>query len=102
MLPDIPESIVIPEKEAALGLAVSYAFVKQEHDAKVVALNDREAALAEAQINFAQAEEQRRAADKSSRQARQAVDEFFTRVSESTLLDVPGLQPLASRQSSQI
>jgi serine/threonine protein kinase len=77
-----------------LGLALSYAWVKGERDAKVLALQDREDALAAAQANYARAEEQRQAADASSRLARQAVDEFFTRVSESTLLDLPGLQPL--------
>src|SRR5207248_2296903 len=61
-----------------VGLAVSYAWVKTERDAKVLA-------LAAAQANYAKAEEQRQAADDSSRKARQAVDEFFTRVSESTL-----------------
>jgi serine/threonine protein kinase len=33
-------------------------------------------------------------AEENFRQARAAVDEYFTRVSESKLLDVPGLQPL--------
>jgi serine/threonine-protein kinase len=33
-------------------------------------------------------------AEANFRQARAAVDEYFTKVSESTLLDVPGLQPL--------
>jgi serine/threonine-protein kinase len=37
---------------------------------------------------------ERARADASFRQARQAVDEYFTRVSESQLLDVPGMQPL--------
>ena len=37
---------------------------------------------------------ERAEAEESFRQARSAVDEYFTTVSESTLLDVPGLQPL--------
>jgi tetratricopeptide (TPR) repeat protein len=37
---------------------------------------------------------QRAEADENFRLARSAVDEYFTAVSESTLLDVPGLQPL--------
>jgi serine/threonine-protein kinase len=42
------------------------------------------------------ARRQRELAQEGFRQARQAVDEYFTRVSESTLLDspVPGMQPL--------
>src|SRR5206468_4179337 len=39
-------------------------------------------------------EEQRQQADANLRQARQAVDEYYTAVSESDLLNVPGLQPL--------
>ncbi len=39
-------------------------------------------------------EKQRQVAEANYRRARQAVDEYFTRVSESKLLDVPGLQPL--------
>jgi serine/threonine protein kinase/tetratricopeptide (TPR) repeat protein len=41
-----------------------------------------------------QTEVQRQRAEVSFRQARQAVDEYFTKVSESKLLNVPGLQPL--------
>jgi len=37
---------------------------------------------------------QRIAAEENLQKARKAVDEYFTLVSESTLLDVPGLQPL--------
>jgi eukaryotic-like serine/threonine-protein kinase len=36
----------------------------------------------------------RAAADRSFREARQAVNDYFTQVSENKLLDVPGLQPL--------
>lgn len=38
--------------------------------------------------------QQRQIADENARKARQTVDEYFTLVSESKLLDVPGLQPL--------
>jgi eukaryotic-like serine/threonine-protein kinase len=44
-----------------------------------------------------EAEAMRKRSDASARQARRAVDEFFTLVSESQLLDVPGLQPLRKR-----
>jgi serine/threonine protein kinase len=40
------------------------------------------------------AEDQRIQAEANFKKAREAVDEYFTRVSESTLLNVPGLQPL--------
>jgi tetratricopeptide (TPR) repeat protein/tRNA A-37 threonylcarbamoyl transferase component Bud32 len=40
------------------------------------------------------ADAQRQVAEESFRSSRQAVDDFFTQVSQSTLLDVPGLQPL--------
>jgi serine/threonine-protein kinase len=42
----------------------------------------------------ARTEEQRRLAETNFHKARQAVDEYFTKVSESKLLNVPGLQPL--------
>jgi serine/threonine protein kinase len=38
--------------------------------------------------------QERARAERSFRQAREAVDDYFTAVSESKLLDVPGLQPL--------
>lgn len=41
-----------------------------------------------------EAEKQRAVAEANFQKARQAVDEYFTLVSESKLLDVPGLQPL--------
>ena len=53
---------------------------------------EKRRALAESQRN--DANEQRRQAEANLQQARRAVDEYFTLVSESTLLDVPGLQPL--------
>lgn len=53
---------------------------------------ENERAVAETQR--VEADEQRRQAEANLQQARRAVDEYFTLVSESTLLDVPGLQPL--------
>ncbi len=52
--------------------------------------------LAALLINQARVQETlaRRDAESSFQLARKAVDDFFTRVSETTLLDVPGLQPL--------
>src|SRR5262249_42080666 len=42
----------------------------------------------------ARIEEQRLRAEANFKKAREAVDEYFTKVSESKLLNVPGLQPL--------
>jgi tetratricopeptide (TPR) repeat protein len=54
-----------------------------------------------AQVNFRDAQQQRNEADRqralaeaSARKAHQAFDEAFTQVSESKLIDVPGVQPL--------
>jgi eukaryotic-like serine/threonine-protein kinase len=44
-----------------------------------------------------EAEAMRKQSDASARQARQTVDDYFTLVSESKLLDVPGLQPLRKK-----
>jgi len=41
--------------------------------------------------------QQRQIAEENARKARQAVDDYFTLVSESQLLDVPGLQPLRKK-----
>jgi eukaryotic-like serine/threonine-protein kinase len=65
---------------AVVGLAVSNSRVRMALNEKGEALNEKEKALEAAEANF--------------RKARQAVDEYFTLVSESTLFDVPGLQPL--------
>ncbi len=50
--------------------------------------------LVKAQAEAEQKEEARKTAEENFRQARKAVDEYFTLVSQSKLLDVPGLQPL--------
>ncbi|MEX0676947.1 MAG: protein kinase [Pirellulales bacterium] len=47
-----------------------------------------------AQDEQAEAEKQRATAEANYHKAKAAVDKYFTLVSESTLLDVPGLQPL--------
>jgi eukaryotic-like serine/threonine-protein kinase len=44
-----------------------------------------------------EAQQQRAAAEANLQKARAAVDKYFTLVSESTLLDVPGLQPLRGK-----
>ncbi len=44
-----------------------------------------------------EAEEQRAEAEANLHKAKAAVDEYFTLISESTLLDVPGLQPLRKK-----
>jgi tetratricopeptide (TPR) repeat protein len=51
-------------------------------------------ARAEAEANFKEAEQQRERADHNFRQARKAVDDYFTRISENKLLGLPHLEPL--------
>src|SRR5262249_53767246 len=53
---------------------------------------EEQRAVAEAERSKADA--QRAVAEANYQKAREAVDKYFTLVSESTLLDVPGLQPL--------
>jgi tetratricopeptide (TPR) repeat protein len=65
----------------AVGLLwLGYSRIRRERDAKDVAL--------------AKAEDSARAAKESARGARQAVDRYYTTVSESTLFDTPAMQPL--------
>jgi serine/threonine protein kinase/tetratricopeptide (TPR) repeat protein len=65
----------------AVGLLwLGYSRIRRERDAKDVAL--------------AKAEDSARAAKESARDARQAVDRYYTTVSESTLFDTPAMQPL--------
>jgi hypothetical protein len=47
-----------------------------------------------AETALSEAQQQRKLADANLQKARQAVDEYFTLVSESKLLDVPGMRPL--------
>jgi serine/threonine-protein kinase len=53
-----------------------------------------EKAQQEAESNLQEARHQKQLADSNFRKARMAVDDSLTRISESRLLDVPGLQPL--------
>jgi serine/threonine-protein kinase len=48
----------------------------------------------EAENNLKEAERQKQRAELNARRAREAVDFFFTQISENQLLKVPGLQPL--------
>jgi hypothetical protein len=48
----------------------------------------------EAEVRRAEAERHHRQSEAHFAKARSAVDDYFTRVSESQLLDVPGMQPL--------
>jgi tetratricopeptide (TPR) repeat protein len=50
--------------------------------------------LVRAVAEAAQKEQARKAEEENFQRSRQAVDDFFTTVSQSTLFDVPGLQPL--------
>ncbi|HEV3164425.1 MAG TPA: serine/threonine-protein kinase, partial [Isosphaeraceae bacterium] len=65
---------------AVVGLSVGTVLLSQAN-----ARTERQRRLAQA--NFQKAED-------NFRKAREAVDEYFTKVSESKLLNVPGLQPL--------
>jgi serine/threonine protein kinase len=79
---------------AVVGLAVSNMLIKQERDEKDVALRDKVSALSASEANLAEAKTQRDRADLNFQKAHDEVDNYFTRISETTLLDVPGLQPL--------
>ena len=48
----------------------------------------------QAEDSFRKSELHRQAAERFSQLAREAVDKYFTRVSENTLLNQPGMQPL--------
>ena len=53
-----------------------------------------EEAKTQAEINLHEAERQKQRAEHNFAKARKAVDDYFTTVSESQLLQVPGMQPL--------
>jgi tetratricopeptide (TPR) repeat protein len=72
---------------AFVGLAAGTVLVWQEKE------RTREA-LAEANSHYEALLEQRRQAEANYRQARDAVDRYYTKISEVRLLKVPGLQPL--------
>ena len=67
-------------------------------DARLITETDARRAEAEqrkaAESERSEAEKQRAAAQTNFNQARQAVDDYFNTVSESKLLDMPGLEPL--------
>jgi serine/threonine protein kinase/tetratricopeptide (TPR) repeat protein len=65
-----------------------------ERDAKDRALQAKQNALQAEQQARHDAETTREEAEKNFQRARRAVEDYFTLVSESTLLDVPGLQSL--------
>jgi eukaryotic-like serine/threonine-protein kinase len=62
-----------------------------------VALHGERSARTQAFVNFQAAQKQSERAEGNFRQARQAVDDSFTLLSEETLLDEPGLQPLRQK-----
>jgi serine/threonine protein kinase/Flp pilus assembly protein TadD len=72
---------------AIIGLAASTVLVWQEKERT-------RAALAEANAHYVAELEQRRQAEANYQMARELVDRYYTKVSESRLLRVPGLQPL--------
>jgi serine/threonine protein kinase len=71
---------VLTIASAAAALLIGSALATWQAVRATVAQREARAATAQAEENF--------------RQARAAVDEYFTMVSENKLLDVPGLQPL--------
>lgn len=72
---------------ATIGLGVSNLLIAQQRDAA-------QEAKEEESIQRAEAERQRTIAQENFERARDAVDEYLTRVSEEVLLDEPGMQPL--------
>jgi serine/threonine-protein kinase len=78
-------------------LLAAVAAGRQAEQARQQAAAERdraEAARADALANLGEAQRQRQRALESFQQARAAVDESLTRISENTLLNVPGLRPL--------
>jgi tetratricopeptide (TPR) repeat protein len=78
---------------AAISLVVAGRMSRLAAE-KSRAARDAEIARQQAQVNAQDADAQRRRAEASFARAKRAVDDSFTKVSESKLLDVPGLQPL--------
>jgi serine/threonine-protein kinase len=79
---------------SAVLLAVGLLFVSVLAFLLEGARERTERARAQAEADFREAEEQRARADHNFRQARKAVDDYFTRVSENKLLGLPHLEPL--------
>ena len=80
---------------ANLALAEQNA-AKAQHNAAQAERNAAQAErnAAEAERNAAEAERERLVAQENFRRTRAAVDDYFTTVSESKLLDTPGMEPL--------
>jgi serine/threonine protein kinase/tetratricopeptide (TPR) repeat protein len=78
---------------AVVAEALARTRLQSETEARQAADEARQEALQQ-RDRALKAEQQ---AEANLRKARQAVDEYFTLVSESKLLDVPGLQPLRKR-----
>lgn len=66
----------------------------QQRDRAVAAEQEAETQRTLAQQRAVEAEEARIRAEANANQARQAVEDYFNTVSESRLLDLPGLEPL--------
>src|SRR5262249_3698434 len=79
---------------AVAGLAVSNALIARERD--IARRRTREAVVerGRAEASRQDADRQRLRAEGNYHQAKQAVDEFYTRVSQSELLNREGMQPL--------
>jgi serine/threonine-protein kinase len=82
--------LVVVAAGSTLAAVRLQKLAEQEHEAQVKANALRRAAEA----NLREAERQQARAEENFRQTRQAVDDSLTRISESKLLNVPGLQPL--------
>ncbi len=74
----------------SVGIVVLTTAKQSEHQARVEAVNNYQ----EAQRQQTRAEENLAQAERAFRLARQAVDDYFTEISESTLLNQAGAQPL--------
>jgi Novel STAND NTPase 1 len=78
-------------------LAVVLGFSTVAEYQRRVAIEERNNAERQKQLALqqkAQTEEAKKHAEANFHQARKTVDDFFTKVSEDKLLDIPGLQPL--------
>lgn len=86
---------------ATIGLAISNVLIAQQRNAAQIAQGNEaeqrkeaEKKRDEARDQRIEAEKQKKIAEENFQRARKAVDDYFTKVSESQLLDVPSLQPL--------
>jgi tetratricopeptide (TPR) repeat protein len=78
----------------ALGSTVSALLVAQQRDLAEARRKEADDARKEAEDNLTEAQKERRRAEANFAKAWAVVDEYLTKVSESQLLTVPGLQPL--------